>query len=64
MSILTLACPLMMIGLPGSAWLASKLGRSPASRAMRARCMSSIPRPLRGTTALPQTPGDGSATDA
>jgi hypothetical protein len=60
MSIWMLACPLMMGCIPGFAWLAARLGRSPAGRTVRSRCMSAI----RGTTALPTANTDGAAHDA
>lgn len=60
MSLWMLACPLAMMCLPGSAWLAAKLGRTPGARAVRARCMSALARPnVRDTTALPGAATDG-----
>jgi hypothetical protein len=66
MSIWMLACPLGMMCLPGSAWLAARLGRTPGGRAVRARCMSALGRPhVRDASALEGAVTDGATiTDA
>jgi hypothetical protein len=43
MSIWMLACPLMMMGLPGALWVWSRISRSRENTAFRPMCLPSMP---------------------
>jgi hypothetical protein len=43
MSIWMLACPLMMVGFGGLAWIGSRLSRSRENSAFRPMCMPTLP---------------------
>jgi hypothetical protein len=43
MSLLMLACPLAMIGLPGVFWIGSRLSRSRENAPFRPMCVPTVP---------------------